>query len=263
MSEYSATGKYHPSSITNRFHGWTNALREAGLTILHFNGGVLPEDAIKDLQAVSAKLGKRAVTQVEYSERGKWSPKPLIRVYGSWSKALSAAGLEPSRAYRVSDEALFGNLERMWRSLGRQPRYGEVIKPFSGYSSGTYEHRFGSWRKALEAFVASVNAEVEPELAETEPSPSSSAPVSETRRQASRTINWRLRFLVLQRDGFRCRLCGASPATQAGVQLQVDHIVPWSKGGETTLDNLQTACERCNIGKSNSVPRTTTDNAMS
>ncbi|MCC6294516.1 MAG: HNH endonuclease [Bryobacterales bacterium] len=45
-------------------------------------------------------------------------------------------------------------------------------------------------------------------------------------------------------------LCGASPAIQRGVQLEVDHILPWSKGGKSTIDNLQTLCSACNEGKS-------------
>ena len=45
-------------------------------------------------------------------------------------------------------------------------------------------------------------------------------------------------------------MCGASPAKDPSVILHVDHIKPWSKGGETNLDNLRTLCSVCNIGKS-------------
>lgn len=58
-----------------------------------------------------------------------------------------------------------------------------------------------------------------------------------------------LRYNVLKRDNFKCSLCGATIAD--GVKLHVDHIVPVSKGGKTEISNLQTLCERCNIGKSN------------
>ncbi|MBM3581177.1 MAG: HNH endonuclease [Alphaproteobacteria bacterium] len=58
---------------------------------------------------------------------------------------------------------------------------------------------------------------------------------------------------MLKRDDFRCRACGANPPTSPGLRLHVDHIVPWSKGGETIMDNLQTLCERCNLGKSNTL----------
>ena len=71
--------------------------------------------------------------------------------------------------------------------------------------------------------------------------------------KTSRDINLRLRFRVLQRDNFKCCACGASPAKDASVELHVDHIMPWAKGGETVLENLQTLCSKCNLGKSDMV----------
>jgi 5-methylcytosine-specific restriction endonuclease McrA len=68
------------------------------------------------------------------------------------------------------------------------------------------------------------------------------------------TIRAGLRFNVLSRDKFRCVICGVSPATQADCQLHVDHIMPFSKGGLTTMDNLRTLCMPCNMGKGNKVP---------
>ena len=68
--------------------------------------------------------------------------------------------------------------------------------------------------------------------------------------RTSRTINLRLRFIVFSRDKFKCCACGASPAKDPLVELHVDHIVPWSKGGKTVKDNLQTLCSKCNLGKS-------------
>ena len=66
----------------------------------------------------------------------------------------------------------------------------------------------------------------------------------------NRDVNLRLRFKVLQRDNFKCCICGASPAKNSDVELHVDHIIPWSKGGETVIENLQTLCSKCNLGKS-------------
>lgn len=60
-----------------------------------------------------------------------------------------------------------------------------------------------------------------------------------------------LRYDVFKRDNFKCSICGMS--AKDGVKLQVDHIIPISKGGKTEMDNLQTLCSRCNIGKSNKV----------
>ena len=67
-------------------------------------------------------------------------------------------------------------------------------------------------------------------------------------------MNLRTRFIVMQRDKFKCCVCGASPAKDSSVELQVDHIIPWAKGGETVIDNLQTLCSKCNLGKSDLMP---------
>ena len=52
-----------------------------------------------------------------------------------------------------------------------------------------------------------------------------------------------IRWDVWVRDNFTCQYCGMRR------YLAVDHIVPVSKGGETTHENLQTLCRRCNSRK--------------
>jgi ATP adenylyltransferase len=46
----------------------------------------------------------------------------------------------------------------------------------------------------------------------------------------------------------RCALCGA---TSAEGRIEVDHIIPRSKGGTNDISNLQALCDECNRGKSN------------
>jgi DNA-directed RNA polymerase subunit RPC12/RpoP len=62
-------------------------------------------------------------------------------------------------------------------------------------------------------------------------------------RRKKRRIPRRLAKLVFERDAYRCVTCGAH------IDLTVDHIVPESKGGPTTLENLQTMCRSCNSKK--------------
>jgi len=57
-----------------------------------------------------------------------------------------------------------------------------------------------------------------------------------------------LRYIVLRDGGGRCALCGA---TKRDRPLDVDHIVPRSKGGKTSYDNLQVLCAKCNRSKGN------------
>lgn len=59
----------------------------------------------------------------------------------------------------------------------------------------------------------------------------------------------KLRQQIKERDHFTCRRCGVSLKDEPHLLLEIDHIVPVSKGGLTTEDNLQTLCWRCNRSK--------------
>lgn len=57
-------------------------------------------------------------------------------------------------------------------------------------------------------------------------------------------------WAVLARDNWTCCSCGRS-SREDGITLEVDHIIPRSKGGTDDFENLQTLCKKCNVGKSN------------
>lgn len=59
----------------------------------------------------------------------------------------------------------------------------------------------------------------------------------------------KLRQSIKERDHFTCRQCGISVSQEPNLLLEIDHIIPVSKGGLTTEDNLQTLCWRCNRSK--------------
>ena len=69
-----------------------------------------------------------------------------------------------------------------------------------------------------------------------------------TKRQERKIMNDDIRYNVLKRDNFTCQKCGIT--SKDGAKLEVDHIIPLSKGGKTVMSNLQTLCDRCNSGKS-------------
>ena len=60
-----------------------------------------------------------------------------------------------------------------------------------------------------------------------------------------------LRQQILMRDNYTCQCCRNSIHKEPNLLLEVDHIVPVSKGGKTVLENLQTLCWKCNRSKSN------------
>ncbi len=213
-----------------------------------WNRGVSDEELLADLKHIASDLGRDSVTYEEYDAFGRCCSLTISDRFGGWNKALARAGLRVARQIGFSDEDFYENLEEIWTRLGRQPRQHEMTRPLSRISQGSYSRRFGGWRKALEAFVEWINAE-RPEASPTQ----AHASDGDGSHSTPRCPSLRLKFIVMRRDRFCCRHCGKSPANVVGVVLHVDHIVPWSKGGETTLDNLQTLCESCNLGKSNLV----------
>lgn len=60
------------------------------------------------------------------------------------------------------------------------------------------------------------------------------------------------RFNVFLRDRFACQYCGAALPSH---ELTFDHVVPRSRGGRTTWQNVVTACSDCNLRKGNRMLR--------
>jgi len=68
-------------------------------------------------------------------------------------------------------------------------------------------------------------------------------------QKKNRIIPLAFRYQILKRDNSKCVVCGRG--ANDGVILHIDHKIPFSLGGLTVLDNLQTLCSECNISKSN------------
>jgi len=264
ISAYKAKGKYSESTIRSHFGSWSSVQSKLGLRTsrnIDEMKRISDEELINDLLRVAALLGSRKVTSTEYYEKGKYSAPTVMERFGAWSTFVEKAGLEQTDFIKpISNSALFEELERIWIMLAKQPTTNDMKKGISKYSLDTYMRRFGGWRNALLAFIAYINTEDTENdesinevtnITEIRKVESQKETIERYQKRTSRNINLKLRFRVLQRDSFKCCYCGASPAKDASIELHVDHIVPWSKGGETVLENLQTLCSICNLGKSN------------
>ena len=64
-------------------------------------------------------------------------------------------------------------------------------------------------------------------------------------------ISKRLRFEVFRRDNYTCRYCGAKAPD---APMRIDHVLPVALGGTDDADNLVTACQDCNSGKTSIAP---------
>ena len=251
-AEYNGHGRFCAATMQKRFGSWNKALARSGLGI-HKRYDIPADELVHDLQRVASELGAHTVTREQYRAYGKFADITVSRHFRSWAAALSMANLQPTGwKPQATDESLFDNMAAVWEHVGRQPKQKDFRPPVSQYSAAAYVRRYGSWRGALEAFVTAANSEDDKTSvpATPEPTTSKSKTLSTPVHRTNRTPSWRLRFLVMRRDNFACRLCGAAPAKDPSVSLHVDHVDPWSEGGETVISNLQTCCEVCNIGKS-------------
>lgn len=270
ISLYRKYGKYALCTIQNHLGSWKNALAIAGLRYERNEDDrkiIKDDEYLKDFKRVATIVEKDTVTLNDYELHGKFSSGNIFYRFKTWDNALMLAGLQPTglSLKRIDEQACYDEIERIWRLLGKQPTTTDC-KKLSKYSVDTYKRRFGSWYKALESFVQYINEYRDDEVGkvidsiDNEKNSSSNENIDVNNRdeeqkqltikRTTRSINTRLRFKVLQRDNFKCCACGASPAKDPSVVLHVDHIVPWSKGGETVMDNLQTLCSKCNLGKS-------------
>lgn len=260
--------KFNLKTAIKRFENWDNTLKKAGLEgekslkgIEYGEKEIKDEVLLADLVRVATELNNPNITISDYETHGKYTHVTMGVRFGSWNKAKAKANLEVTYITNNSNEDLFQNILELWTHLGRQPKYGEVVSPNSKFNGSTYARRFGSWRAALEAFIEYVNSDNSSEdVEETNsqlipinvPSKNSIATHKEIKlKRTPRGINLRLRWTILKRDNFSCRKCGRSPAKDPSIILHVDHIIPWSKDGETVIENLETLCEQCNLGKSN------------
>ena len=170
--DYDKHGKITSGAIQKRLGGWQKALIAAGLgnkysgrtiseKMRQQSKSLTDEEILHELRAVAKKLGKDYVSQEEVNDNSEIiSASTVIYRFGSWPKGLEKAGLQLSPyGKRFTEDEYFENLLNVWTNHGRQPFLREMAEYPSVITPSGYESRFGSWRKALEAFVDKMNQE--------------------------------------------------------------------------------------------------------
>jgi len=245
--------RVHVTTVRNRFGSWQKALDLAGIDASFAPRlNLITRDAVVKAIKLHVQESPESSPTVELiAQRLGVHRKTLSGKFGAWRHLLSELGLAPvPMGRRYTDEECFENIVELWTYYGRQPNFAELNQPPSNVGSKAYVKRWGGWRPALGAFVRHINQPSSIDTIQTgnnqEPSQNHEAV---TTSSSPRSISLSLRYKVLCRDHFRCAICGRSPAKDHRVELHVDHIVPWSKGGQNTEANLRTLCFDCNLGK--------------
>jgi hypothetical protein len=179
----------------------------------------------------------------------KWPEKTATsdtfrRYYGSWGKALQAAGLRTIRGMKLDPQEMVRAFKACWKDCQAVPSQRQLA---AYLERGDFPFRYKTYLKyfgGLGALAKRIIQVQSGELAESQ----LYAPLNKRRIEA-RKIRLGVRHAVLKRDGYICRKCGASPLKNPRVVLNVDHVVAVAKGGSGEPDNLQTLCFECNQGK--------------
>lgn len=253
--EFDSLSRVHSTTLSRRFGSWTDALDKAGIStdIAPRARRVTRETLLDAIKNYATEFGESPRID-DIAERLDVSRSMILHKFGKWPELLKAVGLQPvPLGRRYTDEECYENIVELWTHYGRQPNFHELNRAPSRVGSKAYVRRWGGWRAALGAFISYVNqsppvsqSEARADAEPLQPSANSSgAPVT----SEPRSLSLALRYKVLCRDRFRCQICGRSPAKDIGVELHVDHIIPWSKGGQNTEENLRALCFDCNLGK--------------
>lgn len=226
----------------------------------------MPEQRIlEELEKAAKHFNYIEFAWRDFDKTAGISANTVKKHFGSWRKGLFALkqflqtkGLDlaprpyaPNRVF--SDKALFQEMDRVWQKVGQRPSRTEWEMSEPKISYNTYKQRFGGWTNACLKFI---EYKMGHQILEDEHIlPEANTTVVKSKglkyqQENSRNVSLSLRLRVLNRDNFRCVFCGKSPATDIGTKLHIDHIEPFSKGGKSVLENLQTLCEECNLGKS-------------
>jgi hypothetical protein len=107
-------GRYSLTAYRNEFGGWNNALRAAGFR-LNQERSIRKGKLLAEIERLSAD--DVPPTSAEMSEKGDYSMSTYVRAFGSWNKALRAAGYEP----HIEKET---EIERKTEEYGDSDRYG-------------------------------------------------------------------------------------------------------------------------------------------
>lgn len=207
------------------------------------NHGLTDEQIINDVVRVKNFLNKDTLILREYEQYGKYGSKAIRNHFGTWNKLLETLGLPLTRIdEHLNKEDIFTIIEKLWIGIGHQP----TLREFESETHHTKKiiiRQFGTWNKCLKEFCEYKNDENEKNKIE--------KVNTNNKHKTPREPTLSLRYQVIKRDNFKCVICGKSPSNDPKIELHIDHIKPYSLGGETEIDNLQTLCNYCNLGKSN------------
>ena len=208
-------------------------------------GKLSKPEIIKSLKEFSSIKKLQPFTMREFD---KWEEKPIGsqsigQIFGSWTEAMREAGLKSTKNLKKDPVEMVEIFKDAWESYDAIPSGKQLdiyLKSKSApYTTRVYCHTFGSIGRLVERIIKHQDGQI---------TDSELTAIYKPKFKREK-ISPKLRYDVLKRDGEKCVKCGNFPFDDNNVKLEVDHILPVTRGGKNNLENLQTLCFECNNGK--------------
>lgn len=175
-------------------------------------------------------------------------PAFQIEVRGFW-RELKPGVMGKDQAGEPVEGRTWIHPHSRWTDLPKAPKV-VLVKSRVALARSIAE----SERLAKQVGRTSTPVPVATEVSRDEDRPESQRVSKEEAYRQRQLLTPKLRWKIIDRDNFRCTVCGADAAADSSVRLEVDHITPVTYGGKTEISNLRTLCAKCNKGKSDTHP---------
>jgi hypothetical protein len=142
-------GKHPVSTYQSRFGSWANAVSEAGFTPKSVGEPIPRDELIAELRRLAGEL-ERPPSATDMKTVGSYSTDAYRNHFGSWNKAVEAAGFEPipEGGERLQQDELLDELLRLADEFERPPTTVDM-KEQGEYAIAPYYRQFESWEAAL------------------------------------------------------------------------------------------------------------------
>lgn len=121
--------------------------------VLKLASRLINEEVLSEIRRVAGLLDGGMLWRSVFEEHSWMTSSLVCHRFGSWWQALRQAGLPPAMRHGHTDEEFCENLKTVWKYCGFQPGMGRMNKPPSQIKCYGYMRRWGTWKKAVEAFL--------------------------------------------------------------------------------------------------------------
>lgn len=203
-----------------------------------------------------AKVVKRMPFTIQLKQASGEAKQPITLGIDSGYKNVGFSAISDKREYmsgeltlrnnvskKLQDRAMYRRTRRgkLWH---RKPRYNNRAKP-NGWLAPSIQHKLYSHIRLVQKIKSILPvSNVIVEVASFDTQKMQNPEISGIEYQQGELQGYEIREYLLEKWGRKCAYCG-----KKDIPLEVEHIVPKSRGGTNRVSNLTLACNTCNVKK--------------